>query len=97
MDRFTLSAAELYALSEISRDIRRAVRGLAVPGTSVANTVAARGHLRPHSSIRALIAMDDLRRPRRNTLDGLAAGIGLPDRADDWWALWSSIRHPVAS
>ncbi len=95
-DPHTLTADELIVLAEIGADIRVAVRGLALPGSSVANTVARRGQLRPHSSIRALLAMEDLRRPRRDTLAGLARGIGNPERAEDWWRLWSSIRHPGA-
>jgi hypothetical protein len=94
--RLRLTADELAALLTIGEDIRAIARGLTLPGSSVANAIARRGGLTPHSSIRALLAMDDLRRPQPATLEGLARGIGIPDRADAWRTLWKSIPHPEA-
>ncbi len=91
-----LTGDELVALAEISRDIRVGGKGLARPGLPLANALARRGGLQPHSSIRALVALDELRRPRPETLHGLARGLGEPERSDLWLALWDSIPHPKA-
>lgn len=80
---YLLSAADLALLHDISGEIRLAVRGR-YSRVNLANEVARAGGLRPHASIRALVGMEDLRLPTAATLEGLAIGAGIPDRAPAW-------------
>jgi hypothetical protein len=94
--RLDLTADELHALYVIGGDIRQCARGLAGRG-SIGNQVAKRGGLRVHASIRALLAMEDLRRHKLETFEGLARGIGMPSKVDAWMDLWDSIDHPAVA
>lgn len=90
---YELTAEELLRLYLISGDMRELVRNMD-GGGSLANRVARLGGLKPHNSLRALFALDDLRRPRPETFMGLAKGCGVPDRATDWMQIWDSVPHP---
>lgn len=93
-----LTADELLMLAAIAGQVRELARGLATGRTSVAQTIARRaGTGTAPASVRALVAMPDLRRPRRETLEAIARGVGRPELADTWWTAWQSVQHPEPS
>lgn len=89
-----LTPTELAMLYGIAGQMRELAVGLATGGQSVATVVAQRGGGRATSSMRALLALPDLRRPTKPTLELVARGLGRPDLADRWEDAWQSVPHP---
>lgn len=81
----------------IGTQLRSSVRGAATGRTSVAALLASRAGRKSDPSVKALTLLEDLRRPRRETLDWLADAARRPELAEQWWQLWQSIPHPTTT
>lgn len=89
-----MTGDELLMLMAISKQVRDLSRGVATGKQTVAGVVASKAGIKPFASMRALIALEDLRRPRRETLDAIARGVGRPELGAAWWDAWRSVPHP---
>lgn len=94
MDEYALSAAELLQLMLIATEMRTLAKGLSTGRTTVAGVIAARAGVKTSASMRALLGLPDLRRPRPETFDSIARGIGVPERAEAWKTAWAAVPHP---
>lgn len=94
MGDYRLIAPELFVLSQIADQMRQLSKGIASGRTPIAAVVAERSGLSQSPSLRALLALPDLRRPRPDTLDAIAGALGRPELGLTWRQAWDSVEHP---
>lgn len=89
-----LTAAELAVLRDIAAEIRASTAGLATGRTTLASILAGRMGRKVGPSLRALVALPDLNRPKPSTLEALAVAIRRPELAERWLSAWAAVDHP---
>lgn len=89
-----LIGSELEALYAIATQMRKLTAGMprAAARVPIATELAKRAGVAPSTSLRALLALPDLRRPRPTTFEVVATGVGRPDLAAAWEAHWKAAR-----